>query len=52
MAEALELVEKEKKLTAKVQVSEKIKLKSGPLTMHFQHSGAKIRGFGQKKDTF
>ena len=41
---------KKKKLMAKAQVSEKKKLQSGPLTMHFQHSGAKIRVFGQKTD--
>ena len=31
------------------QVSGKI-LKSGPLRMHFQHSGGKIRVFGQNTD--
>ena len=33
----------------KSQVSGKI-LKSGPLRMHFQHSGAKIRVFEQNTD--
>ena len=38
-----------KKLVVKSQVSGKI-LKSGPLRMHFQHSGAKIRVFEQNTD--
>ena len=33
----------------KSQVSEKI-LKSGPLRMHFKHSGVKIRVFEQNTD--
>ena len=38
-----------KKLAAKARVSGKI-LKSEPLRMHFQHSGAKIRVFEQNTD--
>ena len=38
-----------KKLVVKSQVSGKF-LKSGPLRMHFQHSGAKIRVFEQNTD--
>ena len=38
-----------KNLAAKVRVSGKI-LKSGPLRIHFQHFGAKIRVFEQNTD--
>ena len=47
MAKALELAEMEKTHT-KAKVSRGVK--SGPRTMHFQHSGAKIRVFEQNTD--
>ena len=40
---------RKKKLMAKAQVSVKKKLQSGPLTMHFQHSGAKLECLDRKQ---